>query len=116
MERVIFKRKLYQRMLSWKEESKGSTALLIRGARRVGKSTLAEDFARRDYKNFIIIDFALISKEVNSLFDDISDIDFFFFRLQTLTNVSLERRQSCIIFDEIQLQPKARQAIKYLVA
>lgn len=103
-------------MLSWKEESKGSTALLIRGARRVGKSTLAEDFARREYKNFIIIDFALISKEVNSLFDDISDIDFFFFRLQTLTNVSLERRQSCIIFDEIQLQPKARQAIKYLVA
>lgn len=116
MERVIFKRKLYQRMLFWKEESKGSTALLIRGARRVGKSTLAEDFARREYKNFIIIDFAHISKEVNSLFDDISDIDFFFFRLQTLTNVSLERRQSCIIFDEIQLQPKARQAIKYLVA
>ncbi|MDR2424609.1 MAG: AAA family ATPase, partial [Prevotellaceae bacterium] len=86
-----------------------------KGARRVGKSTLAEDFARREYKSCLKIDFSNASVEVNNLFNDISDLNFFFFRLQAFYNVSLERRQSVIIFDEIQLQPKARQAIKHLV-
>jgi len=115
MDDVIFKRKLYARMLQWKQESNGKTALLIKGARRVGKSTLAEEFARREYKSFLKIDFSSVSAEVNGLFDDISDLDFFFFRLQAFYNIWLERRQSVIIFDEVQLQPKARQAIKHLV-
>ncbi|MDR2466168.1 MAG: AAA family ATPase [Prevotellaceae bacterium] len=112
---LIFKRKLYDRMLRWKRESGGKTALLIRGARRVGKSTLAEEFARSEYKFRLNIDFSNASSDVNDLFNDISDLNLFFFRLQAFYNVSLEERQSVIIFDEVQLQPKARQAIKHLV-
>jgi len=102
-------------MLQWKKESAGKTALLIKGARRVGKSTLAEEFARREYKSCLKIDFSNASADVMNLFNDISDLNFFFFRLQAFYNVNLERRRSVIIFDEIQLQPKARQAIKHLV-
>lgn len=102
-------------MLHWKSNQNGKTALLIKGARRVGKSTIAEEFAKNEYKSYIIIDFANISKEVNSWFNDLTDLDYFFIRLQQLYNVILHRRESVIIFDEIQLQPLARQAIKYLV-
>ena len=112
---MVFKRKIYDKMLKWKNEQDGKTALLIKGARRVGKSTIVEDFAKKEYRSYILIDFANISKEVNSWFNDLSDLDYFFMRLQQLKNVVLYRRESVIIFDEIQLQPLARQAIKYLV-
>lgn len=115
MENRIFKRKIYDRILKWKEERNGSTALLIKGARRVGKSTIAREFAKREYKSFISIDFAKASKAVKGLFDDLDDLDFIFLQLQTLYHTSLYNRESVIIFDEIQLCPKARQAIKYLV-
>ena len=115
MENRIFKRKIYDRILKWKEERNGSTALLIKGARRVGKSTIAREFAKREYKSFISIDFAKASKAVKGLFDDLDDLDFIFLQLQTLYHTNLYNRESVIIFDEIQLCPKARQAIKYLV-
>ena len=102
-------------MLQWKQERQGSTALLIKGARRVGKSTLVEDFAKREYKSYILIDFSQVSRQLNSMFDDMSDLDFFFLRLQQETHVTLYKRNSVIIFDEVQLQPMARQAIKHLV-
>lgn len=112
---MIFRRKLYNDMLRWKNERKGTTALLIKGARRVGKSTLAEEFAKNEYKTYILIDFAHISPKMAALFDDMSDLNFFFMHLQLETGVTLYERESVIIFDEVQLQPKARQAIKYLV-
>lgn len=111
----IFKRKIYSEMLEWKANSNGKTALLIKGARRVGKSTIAREFARHEYESYIEIDFAKASEEVRSLFDDIQDLDFLFFRLQQIYNTSLFSRNSVIIFDEIQFCPKARQSIKYLV-
>lgn len=112
---MIFKRKLYDEMLRWKQERQGSTALLIKGARRVGKSTLVEDFAKREYKSYVLIDFSHVSKQLNSLFEDLNDLDFFFLRLQQETHTTLYNRNSVIIFDEVQLQPLARQAIKHLV-
>lgn len=112
---MIFKRKLYSEMLRWKQESQGSSALLIKGARRVGKSTLVKQFAQKEYESSIIIDFAKSTKEVRSLFEDISDLDFIFMRLQMLYKTSLKERESVIIFDEVQKCPNARQAIKYLV-
>lgn len=102
-------------MLKWKTERKGSTALLIQGARRIGKSTIAEDFASREYKSYILIDFSKVSKEVNDLFNDISDLNYLFIRLQFIFQTKLYERESVIIFDEVQLQPLARQAIKHLV-
>lgn len=102
-------------MLQWKRESDGQTALLIKGARRIGKSTIAEEFARQEYKSYIIIDFSIADDSVKELFSHISDLNFFFLRLQSLFNVSLYERQSLIIFDEVQLYPQARQAIKHLV-
>lgn len=112
----MFKRKIYQKLLDWKINSNGTSALLIQGARRVGKSTIAEEFARNEYRSYILIDFSNSSKEINDLFDDISDLNYFFLRLQFLTGVSLYKRESLIIFDEVQLHPPARQAIKHLVA
>ena len=102
-------------MLHWKQESNGKTALLIKGARRVGKSTLVEAFARQEYETYILLDFANTKRTINNLFEDISDLDYFFLRLQTETGVTLHKRKSVIVFDEVQLQPLARQAIKYLV-
>lgn len=102
-------------MLAWKSESKGSTALLIKGARRIGKSTIAEEFARKEYQSYILVDFANITPEVSEIFDNIANLDYFFLRLQSTYNVRLINRKSVIIFDEVQLNPKARQAIKYLV-
>lgn len=112
---MIFKRKLYTEMLQWKRDSNGSSALLIKGARRVGKSTLAKEFAKHEYDSFIAIDFAKCSKELRDLFDDISDLDYIFMRLQMMYKVTLKPRASVIIFDEVQKCPNARQAIKYLV-
>lgn len=115
MEYRIFKRKIYEKMLKWKRERNGSTALLIKGARRVGKSTIAAEFAKKEYKSFIKIDFAKVNSEVRALFDDVSDMDFLFLQLQSLFKTTLYRRESVIVLDEIQKCPQARQAIKYFV-
>ena len=89
---------------------------MIKGARRVGKSTIAEEFAKKEFKSYILIDFAHTSKAIIDLFDDTYDLDFFFLQLQQLMEIRLYEKESVIIFDEVQLFPKARQAIKYLVA
>ncbi len=112
---MIFKRKLYNKMLEWKREFDGKTALLIKGARRVGKSTLVDEFAKNEYESYILIDFSIASKEVNTLFSDLSDLNYLFLRLQMIYHVNLVERKSVIIFDEVQMQPMARQAIKHLV-
>ncbi len=112
---IFFKRKMYDTMLKWKSERNGDTALLIQGARRIGKSTITEEFARNEYKSYILIDFSNVSKEVSDLFKDISDLNYLFLRLQFIYQVQLYERESVIIFDEVQLQPLARQAIKHLV-
>lgn len=112
---IFFKRKMYDTMLKWKSERNGDTALLIQGARRIGKSTIAEEFARNEYKSYILIDFSNVSEEVSDLFKDISDLNYLFLRLQFIYQVQLYERESVIIFDEVQLQPLARQAIKHLV-
>ena len=114
MERV-FKRKIYQQLLEWKETENGRTAILVEGARRVGKSTLVEQFAKNEYKSYILIDFNKASKRIKALFDDLMDIDRIFLTLQNTYRVQLFERKSVIIFDEVQKCPLARQAIKYLV-
>ncbi|MBR0046432.1 MAG: ATP-binding protein [Bacteroidaceae bacterium] len=111
----IFKRKIYDKMLQWKQERHGETALLIKGARRVGKSTIAEEFARNEYDSYIVVDFADAPKEVWEAVEHISDRSYFFTQLQFIYNVTLTERRSVIIFDEIQKCPAVRQAIKYLV-
>ena len=111
----IFKRKIYDRMLQWKQERDGKTALLVKGARRVGKSTIVEEFARKEYETYMLIDFSRASEEVKSLFNDLMDLDYIFLRLQAIYNVILQERRSVIIFDEVQKCPLARQAIKQLV-
>ena len=111
----MFKRKVYDKLLEWKKEWNGKYACLLEGARRVGKTTIAEEFARNEYDSYILIDFSNVSKEMIDIFDDVSRLDRFFLRLQIETGVELYERKSVIIFDEIQLFPKARQAIKHLV-
>lgn len=111
-----FKRKIYNQILSWKENSDGKRALLVKGARRVGKSTIVEEFARNEYKSYILIDFSKASRQTVDLFNDISDLNFLFLQLQMIYKVELHERDSVIIFDEVQLAPLARQAIKHLVA
>ena len=111
----VFKRKIYEKMLRWKADKDGSTALLIKGARRVGKSTIAEEFAKREYSSYIKVDFGDAPEGVWDAIDNISNRDYFFLQLQFLYNVRLEDRKSVIIFDEIQKAPKVREAIKYLV-
>lgn len=111
----IFKRKIYAKLEAWKEKSAGRTALLIEGARRIGKSTIAEEFAKNSYESYLLIDFTKVSKNVIELFDDLSDLNYFFMVLQSLTGAKLTPGKSCIIFDEVQFCPKARQAIKHLV-
>lgn len=115
MAEIIFERKIYQKMLNWKRDSNGKTALLIKGARRVGKSTVAEEFAQKEYLSYILIDFSIAPKEVHDLFKDLSDLNYLFLRLQLIYHVNLENRKSVIIFDEVQKEPLARQAIKHLV-
>ena len=111
----MFKRKIYSKMLEWKQESDGRTALLIEGARRIGKSTVVEAFAKNEYESYIMIDFAKASKQIRNLFEDVSDLNYLFLQLQLQYKVDLHERNSVIIFDEVQLCPMARQAIKALV-
>lgn len=112
---MIFKRKIYDKLLEWKKNSAGKTALLIEGARRVGKSTIVEEFAKNEYESYIFIDFYEASPFVKSLFDDLSDLNYIFLQLKLQYQVSLKERKSLIVFDEVQLCPKARSAIKALV-
>ena len=112
---MIFKRKIYEELLQWKQMDEGRTAVLIQGARRVGKSTIAEEFAANEYESYILVDFAACSTEIRNLFNDVSDLNRIFMRLQFEYGTELKERKSAIIFDEVQLAPKARQAIKYLV-
>lgn len=112
----MFKRKAFEKLKYWKEKKAPKYAVLLEGARRVGKSTIAEEFAKREYKSYIKIDFANVRREILDVFEDIAEPDIFFLRLQTATGIKLHKRESVIIFDEIQLMPKVRQAIKYLVA
>lgn len=111
------KRKIYDEIAKWKADGAGKTALLIDGARRVGKSYIAEEFAKAAYKSYILIDFNRVSDEVKDLFVHyLNDLDSFFMYLSSYYNVKLHERDSLIIFDEVQLFPRARAAIKYLVA
>ena len=110
-----FKRKAYSKLLDWKKNYSDKYAVLLEGARRVGKSTIAETFARNEYKSYIMIDFSKTTNNILKCFDDIGNINMFFLRLQAETGVTLYEHESLIIFDEVQLFPKARQAIKHLV-
>lgn len=116
MKKSLFARKIYREILEWKENRSDKYALLVKGARRVGKSTIVEEFAKKEFKSYIMIDFAHVSKDIKDLFEDTYDLDFFFLQLQQLSGTKLYEKESVIIFDEVQLLPKARQAIKYLVA
>ena len=113
---MILKRKIYNKLLAWKEECKGSKAILIEGARRIGKSTIAEEFAKNEYSSYILIDFSKGDVEVENYFVRyLNDLDTFFMLLSTHFGIHLEYRKSLIIFDEVQMFPRARAAIKYLV-
>ena len=113
---MYFKRKAYNQLLEWKKKYSDKYAALLEGARRVGKSTIAETFAQNEYKTYILIDFSKVTENIRNCFDDIGNLNIFFLRLQAETGVTLYERESLIIFDEVQLFPKARQAIKHLVA
>lgn len=111
------KRKIYEKLVQWKQESAGQTALLLDGARRVGKSYIAEAFAKAEYKSYILVDFNRVSQDITDLFVNyLNDLDLFFMYLSNFYNTKLYQRETLIIFDEVQLFPKARAAIKYLVA
>ncbi len=111
------RRKMYDRLLEWKKNSNGSSALLLQGARRVGKSYIVEEFAKKEYKSYLLIDFNRADQQVRDIFlHDLNDLDTLFLKLTTLFGITLYDRQSLIIFDEVQLFPRARSAIKYLVA
>ena len=111
------KRKITEEFIKWKNEDKGRTALLVEGARRVGKSYIVEEFARKYYKSYILIDFMIASPQVKQLFEDyLDELDSFFARLSLFTHRELFERDTLIIFDKIQMYPKARAALKYLVA
>ena len=110
------KRKIYKKIVKWKKQANGSKALLIEGARRIGKSTVAEEIGKNEYRSYILIDFNKASKIVRGSFDDLNNLDIFFQTLSLEYNIRLYERESLIIFDEIQKFPKAREAIKYLVA
>lgn len=113
---MIFKRKVYDELLYWKEHYSGSYAAMLEGPRRVGKSTIAEHFAKGHFRTYIKVDFSHITKEWQRVFDEIEDTDVFFLNLQAVSRTKLYLHESVIIFDEIQLMPKVRQAIKHLVA
>ena len=113
---MYFKRKVYDKLLEWKNNYSNRYAVLLEGARRVGKFTIVENFAKNEYKSSIIIDFSNTKEDVINCFDDIANLDVFFLRLQAACNVTLYKHESLIVFDEVQLFPKARQAIKHLVA
>ena len=112
----MFKRKALESLKEWKEKYAPNYSALLEGARRVGKSTIAEEFAKINYRSYIKVDFANIDNNLVSVFEDIANLNIFFLRLQTVTGITLYERESVIIFDEIQRNPLVRQAIKYLVA
>lgn len=112
---MYFKRKAYDTLLEWKDKYADRYAVLLEGARRVGKSTIAEQFAINEYKSYILIDFSKAPNEVLECFNDVHNVDMFFLRLQAVTSIDLYAHESVIIFDEVQLFPKARQAVKHLV-
>ena len=112
---MYFKRKAYDKLLEWKNLYSDKYAVLLEGARRVGKSTIAENFAKNEYKSYILIDFSKTTSNILECFDDIGNLNIFFLRLQAETGITLYEHESLIIFDEVQLFPKARQAIKHLV-
>jgi len=109
------KRKIYSQILEWKRTSSGKKALLIEGARRIGKSTVTEEIGKNEYKSYILIDFNKASKKILDSFDDLTNLDIFFQTISLEYNKRLYPRESLIIFDEIQKFPKARESIKYLV-
>ena len=112
---MYFERKAYNKLLEWKKLYSDKYAALLEGARRVGKSTIAENFAKNEYRSYLLIDFSKATKNIRDCFEDIGNLDLFFLRLQAETGVTLYKKESLIIFDEVQLFPKARQAIKHLV-
>ena len=115
-ETMIFKRKAYNRLIEWKNKSRGRTAMLIEGARRIGKSTIVEEFAKNNYKSYVLIDFSIASDRIKDIFENtLSNLDTFFMLISFETGVPLYQRESLIIFDEVQKYPKAREAIKHLV-
>lgn len=111
----MFERKVYNQLLHWKNNYSDSYAVLLEGARRVGKSTIAKMFAENEYKSYILLDFSKVDQNIKDLFDELDNLDLFFIMLQAYTQVTLYEKESVIIFDEVQLFPKARQAIKHLV-
>ena len=114
---MLFERKIYKKFLSWKNESQGQKALLVEGARRIGKSTVVEEFGKNEYKSYILIDFSRTTDDVRGYFyQHLNDLDTFFMLLSVNYGVQLYPRESLIIFDEVQMFPKAREAIKHLVA
>ena len=112
---MYFKRKAYDKLLEWKKLYSEKYAVLLEGARRVGKSTIAENFAKNEYRSYIMIDFSKTTSNILECFDDIGNLNIFFLRLQAETGITLYEHESLIIFDEVQLFPNARQAIKHLV-
>ena len=111
------RRKVYEKLVEWKQKQNGRTAVLLEGARRVGKSYVAEQFAQKEYRSYLLIDFSFLSAQVRDVFaHDIHDLDLFFQKLSILYGKPLYRGESLIIFDEVQLYPPARQLIKHLVA
>ena len=114
---MIFKRKVYDKLLEWKAISAGTSAVLLEGARRIGKSTVVEEFAKKEYDDYMILDFAKENKDVrNNFIENMDDLDTFFRNLFLLKGRSLKGKRCVLIFDEVQMFPIARQAIKYLVA
>ena len=112
-----FKRKIYKKLVEWKREDKGSSAILITGARRVGKSFIVEEFAKREYRNYVLIDFTKADERIKTVFrENLSNLDDFFYRLSTLCGKQFHERETLFIFDEVQAFPRAREAIKHLVA
>lgn len=112
---MLIQRKIYNKIVDWKNKTNGTKALLIEGARRIGKSTIAEQIGKNEYKSYILIDFNKASAKVKAAFDDFNNLDIFFQTLSLEYNTRLYYRESLIIFDEIQKFPKAREAVKYLV-
>ena len=114
---VVLKRKIYDKLLQWKKTCGGTKAVMVEGARRIGKSTVCEEFGKREYKSYILVDFSRVSEEVKGYFEKyLNDLDTFFMLLSTAYGKKLYERKSVIIFDEVQMYPRARAAIKHLVA
>ena len=117
VENYMLRRKIYDELVAWKKNSKGATAMMLDGARRVGKSYIAEKFAKAEYRSYIMIDFGIAPRDVLELFEnDSADLDIFFAKLAAFYSTVLYKRESLIVFDEVQQYPRARQLIKYLVA